>query len=212
MDELVAEVELFNALDEPLGTVVQMLHSVDGARSTLFPDVVLPEQVREVRRHDYTQIAEFEPLSAPDRFRVRYAFNMALEGKTGYLISSAPLFMLDPVAKRELTSWFVDFNNFHHKMIADILKREEKACSAHAEFYAASRTCLDNMLGTWTNRIQAIASNNEIGNEQDRIRVSSNGSVDTEYNDAEEAETNLSPVTTKLGMSRTAFAFLRTVV
>eukprot|EP00747_Dinoflagellata_sp_TGD_P214378 gnl/TRDRNA2_/TRDRNA2_87244_c0_seq1.p1 gnl/TRDRNA2_/TRDRNA2_87244_c0~~gnl/TRDRNA2_/TRDRNA2_87244_c0_seq1.p1 ORF type:complete len:399 (+),score=59.50 gnl/TRDRNA2_/TRDRNA2_87244_c0_seq1:90-1286(+) len=138
-DDHIMQVELVNALDESLGTIVHLITSVTTS-SEIFPDIAIPAKTRELRPEDYVQVVEFEPLPASHSCRARYGFRMQMPERMKAFVGSSNPNLVDKAMRSALSIWPRDFEQFQHDYRYDILCRE--VSSPHAAFYSLCRASL----------------------------------------------------------------------
>eukprot|EP00747_Dinoflagellata_sp_TGD_P210146 gnl/TRDRNA2_/TRDRNA2_83462_c0_seq1.p1 gnl/TRDRNA2_/TRDRNA2_83462_c0~~gnl/TRDRNA2_/TRDRNA2_83462_c0_seq1.p1 ORF type:complete len:384 (+),score=81.44 gnl/TRDRNA2_/TRDRNA2_83462_c0_seq1:93-1244(+) len=144
VDDHVMQIEVVNALDESLGTIVHMLYSAGSDNNENFPEVPIPPARREVRPKNYLQVIEFEPLQPGDHFRVHYAFKMLMPPTMKTFVTRSPPFIMDRMLRSAFSLWPTDFEKFHVAWRDDVRQRETN--SVHAPFYSLCRATLEQIM------------------------------------------------------------------
>eukprot|EP00747_Dinoflagellata_sp_TGD_P091752 gnl/TRDRNA2_/TRDRNA2_165173_c0_seq4.p1 gnl/TRDRNA2_/TRDRNA2_165173_c0~~gnl/TRDRNA2_/TRDRNA2_165173_c0_seq4.p1 ORF type:complete len:353 (-),score=74.37 gnl/TRDRNA2_/TRDRNA2_165173_c0_seq4:42-1100(-) len=141
VEDHVIQIELVNALDEDLGTIVHMLSYSSENSSDLFPDVPIPPPRREMHPKNYLQVIEFEPLPPGDSFRVHYAFRMLMPSTMKSFVCRSPPFLMDKMLRSAFSLWPADFEKFNAICAEEVRLAESN--STFSVFYSLCRSTLE---------------------------------------------------------------------
>lgn len=139
-DEIV-QVEMVNALDEPLGAIMHMYYSSSDS-SDVFPQARFPPPRRPRRSQNYRQSVTFSPLPGPKkRIRAHFGFIMDMDPRMQSAIVRLPDTTVASLLSKAFSAWPLGYKTFLSRHRKEIGRRERS--SVHAPFYALCRAYLE---------------------------------------------------------------------
>merc|ERR1712232_343598 len=131
----ILQVELVNALDEPLGAVVHMMYAQPD-RSPEFPDVFVPESRRPRRARHFKQCVTFSPLPS-GAFRVHFALEVLMADAREH-IERLPAPKMIKVLQPLFSVWPTTFAAFLAEHGEDLRRREAFPCTRPSTLFAVA--------------------------------------------------------------------------